>query len=416
MIAPMTAIVPNMSSAALVQTSKGEGPGDGAVETGDRAHTSLSFDAVMARTCISLPESPPRPPENLSMDLADQATPTPPSARSDGDQSDNSSISDGSPEVGRSKDKDDPALTDAGNNDTLPACKADASAWSGPNSFPAFDGPVLRPAGTVPSTVPVAGSLTRAAPTAFDKSMPGAAGIRFHEGRPAAAIQPGNGPDPLTGTIAVLETVSPAARASSFEPLSTLQLPAFAHTAKGPVDIPQSSVPDQPPISVSAISELGAMTSSSFAPPVMAAIAPPRADTPVALAPGDWAAQLAEKIVTEIREPGNLALRLTPHHLGMLEISLIDNGQGLVIEMRTSNADTVSLLAREEQRLLDEMRARGVAVTDCSIRNGGGDSEARHQNGANSKAFQPFNDIGRLAAEKGDRLQAGETSWRGRFA
>jgi flagellar hook-length control protein FliK len=127
----------------------------------------------------------------------------------------------------------------------------------------------------------------------------------------------------------------------------------------------------------------------------------------------DWTARLSQEIVAAQRSDGELAFRLTPQHLGTLEIGLTETAQGVIVELQASKEEAAQIIARDETRLVEELRQRGVPVAEVSLRNGAGDDGRNPRNGANPAPQPPLTMNGPRGREDQDQLQTRE---RGRLA
>lgn len=114
--------------------------------------------------------------------------------------------------------------------------------------------------------------------------------------------------------------------------------------------------------------------------------------TPVLdLQAGDWTARLSQEILPA-REGAapELAFRLTPKHLGTLDVGLTETPTGLIIELKPSSEEAKAIIAREEPRLIEELRQRGVPVADPALQSGANGDGRHNRNGAIPRPFLPF--------------------------
>ncbi|HMS19825.1 flagellar hook-length control protein FliK [uncultured Sphingorhabdus sp.] len=128
----------------------------------------------------------------------------------------------------------------------------------------------------------------------------------------------------------------------------------------------------------------------------------------------DWAARLSQEILLA-RESATseLTFRLTPRHLGTLEVGLADTPQGLLVELRPSNEEAKTIVAREEPRLIEELRQRGVAVADPTVQSGASGDGRHSRNGAIPRPFLPFPETDRNTVQDQDQPHGQPT---GRYA
>ena len=128
----------------------------------------------------------------------------------------------------------------------------------------------------------------------------------------------------------------------------------------------------------------------------------------------DWAARLSHEILhARDSAASELTFRLTPRHLGTLDVGLAETPYGLLVELRPSNEEAKAIIAREEPRLIEELRQRGVAVADPALQSGASGDGRHNRNGAIPRPFLSFPDPDRNSVEDRDR-QGGQGQ--GRFA
>lgn len=126
-----------------------------------------------------------------------------------------------------------------------------------------------------------------------------------------------------------------------------------------------------------------------------------------------WVATLAHELVKANNLGNELEFRLTPRHLGMLEVGLGKTDFGITIELRASNEAAAQQIVQSEHRLLEELRQRGIAVSEYSIHSG---PSSDGKNGRN----EPKPDSAELTLDAGPTSQAteevDESHPKGRFA
>jgi flagellar hook-length control protein FliK len=140
--------------------------------------------------------------------------------------------------------------------------------------------------------------------------------------------------------------------------------------------------------------------------PSLEASVPPRA---LDLSGRDWAARLSNEMLTAQRGDGELAFRLNPQHLGTLEVGLTETAQGLIVELQASKEEAARIIARDEPRLVEELRQRGVPVVEVSLRNGAGDDGRNPRNGSNPAPQPPLTMNDPHGHEDQDQQQARES-------
>lgn len=115
------------------------------------------------------------------------------------------------------------------------------------------------------------------------------------------------------------------------------------------------------------------------------------ASPPLDLQAGDWTTRLSQEIHSAREGPTpELAFRLTPKHLGTLDVELTETPLGLIIELKPSSEEAKAILAREEPRLIEELRQRGVPVADPALQSGASGDGRHSRNGAIPRPFLPF--------------------------
>ena len=118
----------------------------------------------------------------------------------------------------------------------------------------------------------------------------------------------------------------------------------------------------------------------------------------------DWAARLSQEIlIARQSATPELTFRLTPRHLGTLEIGLADTPQGLLVELRPSNEEAKAIVAREEPQLIEELRQRGVAVAEPPLQSGASGDGRHSRNGAIPRPFLPFPETDRNTVQDQDQ-------------
>jgi flagellar hook-length control protein FliK len=118
----------------------------------------------------------------------------------------------------------------------------------------------------------------------------------------------------------------------------------------------------------------------------------------------EWATRLSHEILLA-RESATseLTFRLTPRHLGTVEVGLADTPQGLLVELRPSSEEAKAIVAREEPRLIEELRQRGVTVADPTLQSGASGDGRHSRNGAIPRPLLPFPEIDRNTVQDQDQ-------------
>jgi flagellar hook-length control protein FliK len=116
----------------------------------------------------------------------------------------------------------------------------------------------------------------------------------------------------------------------------------------------------------------------------------PDSAKPLDLQHSEWVAKLSQEIVSAHESGQPLAFRLAPQFLGELKVGLTETAQGLVIELQPSSREAAAIIAREEPRLVEELRQRGVQVSEATLQFGASNDGRNSRNGANLRPFQPL--------------------------
>lgn len=114
-----------------------------------------------------------------------------------------------------------------------------------------------------------------------------------------------------------------------------------------------------------------------------------------------WVATLAHELVKANDLGNELEFRLTPRHLGILEVGLGKTDSGITVELRASNDAAAQQIVQSEHRLLEELRQRGIAVSEYSIHSG---PSSDGKNGRN----EPKPNSAELTLDAGPTSQATE--------
>lgn len=117
----------------------------------------------------------------------------------------------------------------------------------------------------------------------------------------------------------------------------------------------------------------------------------------------DWVADLAHEIVSARRADNEISFRLAPRHLGTLDIELRETADGLTVEMRTSTEEATQMIQRDTGRLIDDLRQRGINITDTSLHFGASGDGRNSRNGAIPLPGLPLPERGQEAAQDQDQ-------------
>jgi flagellar hook-length control protein FliK len=115
---------------------------------------------------------------------------------------------------------------------------------------------------------------------------------------------------------------------------------------------------------------------------------------------GRWLDQLARDISQTATRDGQLRFQLNPEHLGALTIEIANSAAGTAIRMTTESDQARAIIADAQPRLLAEVRAQGLRVSESHVdlnqqqSNGGSTSaqaqQQQQQNRQPSEDSKPF--------------------------
>ncbi len=171
---------------------------------------------------------------------------------------------------------------------------------------------------------------------------------------------------------AVDPATAPAAEDTS-APLPAVTAPSPALPAVSPVGAATPAAPDSPPVptpdpAAEASEAAQALSPAAPAPHRAEAAAQPTA-RPDAPAPSPQA-QIAEVVASGTS--GTVELRLSPDELGQVRIDMRRDGDTLVVSVSAERQDTLDLLRRNADQLVQDLRASGQAGVSLSFGRWGG--------------------------------------------
>lgn len=217
---------------------------------------------------------------------------------------------------------------------------------------------------------------------------------------------------PLTERAAPLEAAPIAGRfpSQSPPPLQAI-MPKAARAGETPRLTPNPG-PNAGPVPFDIPPTPLAIAAPPFAD-MAASFAPDPAKPPLDLQNDAWVASLSHEIVAAHEKGAPLSFRIAPHFLGELQVGLTETPQGIIIELRPSSAEAAALIAREEPRLVEELRQRGVSVAEANLQFGASSDGRNSRASANFRPFQPlpFSDPIRVQGQNQHRTRPS-----GRFA
>ncbi len=121
----------------------------------------------------------------------------------------------------------------------------------------------------------------------------------------------------------------------------------------------------------------------------------------------NWVEYVAREVMATFEhqaESGPLRFKLTPKHLGVLEVEIATKSDGLVIDLSATTAEAARIVEVAEPRLVDELRSRGISLSESTLHFGANGDGNPHRNGAILRAVLPSNEAGREAAKDQDQL------------
>jgi flagellar hook-length control protein FliK len=92
-----------------------------------------------------------------------------------------------------------------------------------------------------------------------------------------------------------------------------------------------------------------------------------------------WLDALARDILAVADTPDRLSFRLSPPHLGQLDVDLSTSESGLSVRMNASTEAATQIVAAAQPRLIDELKSQGVRVAEAQVSTGGGQSQGQGQ-------------------------------------
>jgi hypothetical protein len=99
--------------------------------------------------------------------------------------------------------------------------------------------------------------------------------------------------------------------------------------------------------------------------------APPQNDRHLDLAKDDlWLGQLAREIV-EARQHDQVSFRLSPPHLGKLDVTINAQQEGITVQLCAGKAEVRDILTDVKSSLVEQIQVQGVRVIEATISPGG---------------------------------------------
>lgn len=80
-----------------------------------------------------------------------------------------------------------------------------------------------------------------------------------------------------------------------------------------------------------------------------------------------WLDGLARDIVAASDRSGNMSFRLSPAHLGELDVALATSDAGLSVTMKTSSDEAAKIVHAAQPALVDTIQSQGVRVADAQV-------------------------------------------------
>ncbi len=102
-----------------------------------------------------------------------------------------------------------------------------------------------------------------------------------------------------------------------------------------------------------------------------------------------WLDQLARDIFSAGTARDRISFRLSPQHLGQLDVGLSHSEAGLTVQMTASNDAARQILTNAQPRLLDEMKGQGVRVVETRISSEAFDQGSRQHGRSDEQSRRP---------------------------
>lgn len=82
---------------------------------------------------------------------------------------------------------------------------------------------------------------------------------------------------------------------------------------------------------------------------------------------GMWLDQLTTDIIAASDQTDHISFRLTPAHLGQLDVDLITSDAGLTVNIATSTEEASQIVAAQQPSLIESLQTQGIRVADTQV-------------------------------------------------
>jgi len=131
---------------------------------------------------------------------------------------------------------------------------------------------------------------------------------------------------------------------------------------------------------------------------------------------GAWIDQLAHDIAATKSDSGDISFRLTPRHLGRLDVAMQMGDEGVSLKMDTHHEATATIVTAAQARLVDELRQQGVRVAGAEVTCTPGETGRQSQGQGRAAAPDPAHLIETATERAETRDEDRAADRRGRFA
>lgn len=129
-----------------------------------------------------------------------------------------------------------------------------------------------------------------------------------------------------------------------------------------------------------------------------------------------WIGQLAADIAATKSRDGDISFRLTPRHLGRLDVAMQLGDEGVSLKLETQHEATATIVTAAQGRLIEDLRQQGVRVTGTEV-TCTPDQTGRQSQGQGRASAQDAAHLIETAADRADtRDDRPAAERRGRFA
>jgi flagellar hook-length control protein FliK len=318
----------------------------------------------------------------------------------------------------------------------LPPASIEAEAAAPDTAPPAIiDAETAIPAGLLIAMADRMTSAARPGETPTAKS-----GIAAQRSDSDAGSAPTDVTEPIDPALAWASALPAVAASVTPKPAKTDQATAPITTRSDEAPVPTSAAraretaPPLPGVTAMAIetptakapaADGGASMSVAFAPPTaqgpsgIADMTKPAvmAERTLDMTSDDaWIGQLAADIAATKSRDGDISFRLTPRHLGRLDVAMQLGDEGVSLKLETQHEATATIVTAAQGRLVEDLRQQGVRVTGAEV-TCTPDQTGRQSQGQGGASTQGSAHLIETAADRADtRDDRPAAERRGRFA